>query len=54
MTIFMTFIGIFVFTFSIFTVGFKPAAIRLLAFTGAGFLIDLLIVGLAAASIYGF
>lgn len=47
MTILMTFIGSFVFMFSIFTVGFKSAFKRLLAFTAAGFAIDVLIITLA-------
>lgn len=54
MTILMSFVGLLVFVFSFFTVGFKSAMKRLFAFVFAGFVIDLLIVILAAATIYGF
>lgn len=47
MTVLMTFFGTLVFVFSCFTVGFKPASKRLLAFAGIGALVDLTIIGIA-------
>jgi hypothetical protein len=47
MTVLMTFVGAVVFVFSIFTVGFKAAFWRLLAFTLVGVMIDALLIGIA-------
>lgn len=51
MTCFMSIIGLFVFIFSVFTVGFGQAFKRFLMFIGAGFLIDILIVALSGTII---
>lgn len=44
MTVLMTFFGMFVFIFSTFTVGFKQAWKRLLAFALTGLVVDCFIV----------
>lgn len=49
MTVFMSVIGLFVFVFSLFTVGFKAGLQRLLMFAMTGFAIDLLVVAVASA-----
>jgi len=49
MTVLMSFIGLIVFMFSCFTVGFKSAFKRLFLFALAGFAIDILIVLLSLA-----
>jgi hypothetical protein len=47
MVVFMTFIGTFVFIFSMFTVGFKAAWKRLMAFALTGLVIDCFIILIA-------
>lgn len=47
MTVFMTFIGMIVFTISLFTVGFKSAFKRLWMFAFTGLLIDLFIIAVS-------
>lgn len=49
MTVLMSAFGIVVFVFSLFTVGFKAAMRRLIAFALIGFTIDILIVAVASA-----
>lgn len=49
MTVLMTFVGTFVFIFSLFTVGFKAAWKRLMLFAITGLIIDCFIIGIALA-----
>lgn len=52
MTIFMSTIGLFVFMFSVFTVGFTAAFKRLLMFIAAGFIIDLTLIALSVTTTF--
>ena len=47
MTVLMSFVGLIVFTFSTFTVGFKAAWKRLMVFAITGLIIDSFIIGIS-------
>ena len=52
MTILMTFVGTIVFIFSLFTVGFKSAWVRLMVFAVTGLIIDCFLIGIATTVMY--
>lgn len=52
MTFLLTIVGLFVFLFSLFTVGFKSAFWRLMGFAVTGLILDVLIGTITALFVY--